>query len=575
MVVSSDGEYVQNIPILHTLNCDRLLLRNECLPVLLGVSRLQPTKTNATTSALHRINQFILRSQKCSDIEHYWTQATKLLSGSKPTFSRISTFETARVIDRFWMVHNDLICLDPHQADGEWRSNSIFNERSYLHVLNSIIPILVSCFQKSEASQLIKVMISSQLAAEHLSNLAVNLPSLCGIISEVLLSCLRNAQDAAVVWRCSRVLLSIAAKDKDLAICVRTCMVRRKEHPSLCLEVTNKFIHDADSFIDIELCSPSSAHNNSSICSSWLVNSLRDCNLQQISELMVSRLNFLATGRISTATQEQFSETARGMKMAPTDHWQDDIIRCARIISTCSSIRGSCSDNRMSNLSSNSPDFYGKIDMLDAAAKTLITAAHGILERLKRSYEVIRTEENEENEKVEVEFMLRIAIVLLLVGFTVSATAFVKLREDNNQNQIHIQNYLEKSKLLDKESKLTSLLISAIQGQKQLVEMDCTSFDNRTKNPDSAAEAARTHILFFSLAVTYGCHTGLRSLSTDLSLSQYNDFMTDVELKRVLLVLGKGLVIPEGERDRNLILKQVKSEFVFCCYKHLLIHFFP
>ena len=462
--------------------------------------------------------------------------------------SRASTsFEAAGVIDRFWMVHNDLVCLDPHQSDGELRSNNIFNERSYLHVLNSIIPILVSCFHKSEASQLIKVMISSTLATEHLSNLAVNLPSLCGIISEVLLCNLRNAQDAAVVWRCSRVLLGIAAKGKDLAICVRAFMVRRKEHPSLCLEVTNRFIHDADRFIDIELCSPSSPHNNSSICSSWLVNSLRDCDLQQISLLMVSRLSILTTGRVSSATEEHFGKTAIGMEMATTDHWQDDIIRCARIISTCSSIRGSNSANRQQSSSScSSPDFYGKIDILDSSARTLIIPAQGILEKFTGSCE---TKENAENEKVKVEFMLRIAIVLLLVGFTVSATAFVQLRGDSSQNQNQNQN-LEKSKLLDKESKLTSLLMFAIQAQKQLVKMDCTRFDSGIKNPASAAEAASTHILFFSLAVTFGSYAGLKSLSTKLSLSQYTDYMTDLELKRVLSVLGKVLyVIPGGERD--------------------------
>ena len=93
-------------------------------------------------------------------------------------------------------------------------------------------------------------------------------------------------------------------------------------------------------------------------------------------------------------------------------------------------------------------------------------------------------------------------------------------------------------------------MIFAIQAQKQLVEMDCTRFDSRTKNPDSAAEAASTHILFFSLAVTFGSYAGLKSLSTKLSLSQYTDYMTDLELKRVLSVLGKVLyVIPGGERD--------------------------
>ena len=78
MVVSSDGGNVQNRSILYTVNCDRLFLRNECLPVLKGITKLQPSRVHATTSGMHLISQFVLESQKCPDIELYWTQATKL-----------------------------------------------------------------------------------------------------------------------------------------------------------------------------------------------------------------------------------------------------------------------------------------------------------------------------------------------------------------------------------------------------------------------------------------------------------------------------------------------------------------
>ena len=548
---------MQHRSILHKVKCGKLFLRNECLPVLIGICKLQSSKTGKSDDTSNRISQFILKSQKCPDIELYWTQAIKLLSGSKLVVSRSCTsFEAARVTDRFWMVYHDLTFIDAGPPDEKWRLKNVFNERSYLTVLNSIIPIIVSCFRRSEVSQLIKVIVASTLAIDHLSNLAVNLPSLCSTISEVLLSYLRNAQDAALVWKYSRVLLSIASKDRELAICVRDSMVRKREHPLLCLEITNRFVHDADRFIDTELCSPTSPHNSSKISSSWLINNLRDCDLLLISKMTVSRLNLLITERLSSTEQELINKTVGETRIgtSPTDsgsqfrqRWRKDIIRCARVISACSCIRGSFNIDRPSFSSSltSSPDFYGKIDVLETSARALITAAEGSLAQ----FESI----SNEDKKSEVEVMLRIAIMLLLVGFTVSATAFILVRGDSAQNQ---NQNLEKSKLLEREGKLASLLISARKAQSRLIEMECTILAGSTVGaPDTAAEAARTHMLFLAIAVTFGCCKAVRSLSNELNLGHFIDFMTEIELIRVLLILGKILIVPGGERNRNSILR--------------------
>lgn len=273
MVTTSDVVLLQNRSILSNVNCDNLLLKSECMPILVGICRQQRLKPPDPNVNTQRITQYVSSSQKCSDIELYWAQATKLLSGTKPVLSKsFSSFEGAKPADRFWIIHNELTALnlESNQRTDEWKSLNIFNERSYLNILNSVIPIIVSCFNLSEVPVLMKSLVASTLAVEHISNLAVNLPSICATISEVLQNNLRDVLEPALLWRCSRVLLKIASKDISLAKCIRTSLVQKREHPVLCLEVTNRFIHDSDRFTDHHLCSrcPSDSSSGSSSTSS-------------------------------------------------------------------------------------------------------------------------------------------------------------------------------------------------------------------------------------------------------------------------------------------------------------------
>ena len=494
--------------MLSGVNIDNLLLQTECLPILIGIHKFRHLAALSSDGDATHIASFLAKNRKCTDIEVYWSQAAKYLSTAKHTpYKTSSTFECARAIDHFWMVLSELTSGFSVEK-GE--ASNIFNERVYLGVLRSIIPIVVSCFPVTELVLLMKPLVASHLSAEHLSNLACNLPSISGHIAEVLLNYMRDSLEPAILWRCSRILLRIASCDVQLARSVRSSLVAIREYPLLCHELTMRYIKDTEIFVDDELCSRiTTASVSVRNDTNWLLIGMRDSDLLQISSLAYISLK-------SLLQVDSFPKGVEDMKQ-----WQTDVTRCIRVSATCSAVCGGSICNTAT------PDCsYSKLESTRLVISALIDAAESALDKLsEQSTDVL----NEKDEKEEIneketftEVTLRLAIVLLTSSYTVLATIRRRMRGDISTSFPSTLTSWEKGAVQTHQLSLAILLQTSLTLQERLISRE----DRRING--SSVEAARCFNLTFRLAVTHKSNSALRALCvSELKLTRFLDFMSD------------------------------------------------
>ena len=171
------------------------------VPVLALMCKLrrqqqQSAPTAAAAAALAQQEQYVAAHQRhVGDLDVFCAQAAKLFapSGAKalpPVPEHL--FESARSVDRFWTVFHLLTAEGGVGEDAEAPSSSssssagsggssdssvIFNERAFVHVLFDIVPVVIGCFPARDLPLLLRPLLLSTLAAEHISNLVANLPS--------------------------------------------------------------------------------------------------------------------------------------------------------------------------------------------------------------------------------------------------------------------------------------------------------------------------------------------------------------------------------------------------------------
>jgi hypothetical protein len=470
MVLS--GSLVQSHSILTEIDIDKLSINNDSLPILSFFAKfkfltLQSTELQNT----QRIDAFVANS-KNNDIELYWTQAIKLFS-MRHVIPPAGNFETSKAGDRLWIVYNELLSRDSIQLYDMIRSTSIFNERVYLTVLNSVLPILISCFPITQLSLLLKPLVASTLAADHISNLTVNLPSICTAICAELLLYLRDAQEPAIIWRCSRILLTIASKCYQSAISVRFSLVREKVHPLLCLDITRRFIGDTEKFLDEELCSSSTSI---SINDSWILIGLRDFDLLAISQSAVKKtvelIKEMTNSTYLVSSDKEMDCTAGG-------GWQREIIRCARIVSICSSVSSPNKILEMADFSNN------KDDLITGLAVSLMEAAENVFHKFDNEnvtnnvvvsesestdkaiignadHNISKEKQSVDLQECDVEFLIRMSIVLFIVSLAALATAVtrMKLEYAHKSNGDHLGAQLKI--IVREELKVAALLTQAL-----------------------------------------------------------------------------------------------------------------
>ena len=504
MVATSTSEQLQSGTIISEVDISRLILKPACLPILVGVLRFYQL-TAANPEETVKIASFISKSQRFAEIDVYWTQATKVFGGGKPSITKSSvSFDSARAPDRFWIAYSELSSHCLKQPD---KLTTIFSNRSYLGVLNHLLPILISCFSIDNLPLLLKPLVSSSLAVEHISNVAINLPSICGHIAVAMQNILRDAQEPAIIWRCSRVFLKISSCDKHLAMIVRSSFVKVREHPLLCLEITSRYIMDTEKFIDDVLCSNS---NCESISSSWLLSGLRDSDLLAISQSAVDRLGVLLNSDISSIASNHVQ-------------WQFNVCQCVRIVATCNLVVGSISYN------SSTSSYQGKAEVAKTAVKVLIKAAETSLESLFENSLLIKYSED------LIEYTLRLAIILLVVNFACLAA-------NGRRNQVENIGQDRGSQQIEKAA-LASLLTSAMSALTHFTERDTCTQSGR------APEAARCFSLCFRLTVTFRSHFALRNLcAVELSLDHFHDFLSEEASDLPLLASTMAQIISPPSR---------------------------
>jgi hypothetical protein len=530
----------QSVATIAGLDVDQTLLKTECLPILVGVHKFRHLTAVMSSADTSNIATFVLKNRRCPDIELYWSQASKFLSGIKPACAQPNrNLHCAKAADHFWIVLHEITLRCPVQSDD---STNIFSDRAFMKILNSVLPILISCFPISELSLLLRPLLASNLSSEHISNIAVNLPFICGPISEVLQTYLREAQEPSLIWRSSRILLKVASKDKRLAVSVRKSLVKWKEHPLLCLNITREFIHDTEEFIDRELCS----RLVSSVSSSWLLSVFRDSDLLLVSQSAIDRLKTLLSSQ-----REHLPEDQRSLF--------GEIKRCARIISTCSSVHGCDVINKQSACSS-----CGQVEILRAAIAALLVSVEGTLLDSDR-----RPSDSAEE---YAEMALRLAIVLITVSFFALAATDTKSRREGAL-QSQSQSQWGEGALYREETALSALLVSALKMQRSLMDRPSSS------SFGSGREATKTFNLCFRLAVTFGSDTAVRLLCVrELKLEHCSDFLVESFMAKAIGVIARVIQPPERpeqkDRDKSFCdeVRLYRNQVTSMHYIHIIIH---
>jgi hypothetical protein len=499
------------------LDVDQILLKTECLPILVGIHKFRHLTAVMPSTDTSSIANFVLKNRRCPDIELYWSQASKFLSGAKPVSVQANrNLHCAKAADHFWMVLHEITQRCPVQPDDP---TNIFSDRAFMKILNSVLPILISCFPITELSLLLRPLLTSSLSSEHISNIAVNLPFICGQISEVLQTYLRDAQEPSIIWRSSRILLKVASRDKQLAVSVRNSLVKRKEHPLLCLNITREFIHDTEEFIDRELC----ARLVSSVSSSWLLSVFRDSDLLIVSQSAIDQLKILLSSQRQHLAEDQRS-------------FFGEIKRCARIISICSSVHGCDVTNKQSACAS-----CGQVEIVRDAIAALLGAVEGTLGGGTLREGTLRegtlglglgdsdrcTSDTASGEYAEMA--LRVAIVLIIVNFLALAATDTKSRREGA-----LQSQWVEGALYREETALSALLVSALKMQRWLIDRPSTS------SSGTARESAKRFNLSYRLAVTYGSDTAVRSLCVrELALEHCSDFLVESDMAKAIGIFAR------------------------------------
>lgn len=516
MITSQTLKLTQSTATTGGLDVDQILLRTECLPFLVGVHKFRHLTAVMSSTDTSSIASFVLKNRRCPDIELYWSQASKFLSGAKPaSVQQNRNLHSAKAVDHFWMVLHEITLRRPVQSDD---STDIFSDRAFMKILNSVLPILISCSPISELPLLLRPLLASNLSSEHISNIAINLPFICGQISEVLQTYMRDAQEPSLIWRSSRILLKVASRDKQLAVSVRDSLVKWKEHPLLCLNITRQFILDTEEFIDTELCS----RLVSSVSSSWLLSVFRDSDLLIVSQSAIDRLKILLSSRREHLAEDQLS-------------YFGEIKRCARIIATCSSVRGCDLINKQFPCSS-----YDQVEVVRDAIAVLLAAVEGAIRDSDHCMSDAGSGEY-------AEMALRLAIVLIVVNFFALAATDTKLRREG-ASQSQSQSQWTEGALYREETALSALLVSALKTQRWLMDGP----PNSSSNP--VRIFTKSFNLCFRLAVTFGSDTAVRSLCVrELSLEHCSDFLAEGDMSKAIVVLARIIQSPErlGQKDRD------------------------
>ena len=513
MITSPILRPTQSKATINGLDVDQILLKTECLPILVGVHKFRHLTAVMPSTDTSNIANFVLKNRRCPDIELYWSQASKFLSGAKPASVQANrNLHCAKAADHFWMVLHEITQRCPVQPDDP---TNIFSDRAFIKILNSVLPILISCFPITELSLLLRPLLTSSLSSEHISNIAVNLPFICGQISEVLQTYLRDAQEPSMIWRSSRILLKVASRDKQLAVSVRNSLVKRNEHPLLCLNITREFIHDTEEFIDRELC----ARLVSSVSSSWLLSVFRDSDLLIVSQSAIDRLKILLSSQRQHLAEDQLS-------------FFGEIKRCARIISICSSVHGCDVINKQSACSS-----CGQVEIVRYAIAALLGAFEGTLGGGTLRGGTIREGTLGDSDRCTsdtaseeyAEMALRVAIVLIIVNFLALAATDTKSRREGA-----LQSQWVEGALYREETALSALLVSALKMQRWLIDRPSTS------SSGTARESAKRFNLCYRLAVTFGSDTAVRSLCVrELALEHCSEFLVESDMAKAIGILAR------------------------------------
>jgi hypothetical protein len=218
-------------------------------------------------------------------------------------------------------------------------------------------------------------------------------------------------------------------------VSVRYSLVREKVHPLLCLDITRRFIGDTEKFLDDELCSSSTSI---SINDSWVLIGLRDCDLLAISRSALNKTIVLMKERMDLRPVDG----DKGMNTSGL--WQREVIRCARIVSVCSSVSCSNKNQMMTDFCNDKEDLiidlavllmegaekmFNKFDIGNVTKNSVVSDSKMNDKDESGSANYCISIENQSNlEECDLEFMIRMSIVLFIVSLTALATAVTRMK---------------------------------------------------------------------------------------------------------------------------------------------------
>lgn len=227
-----------------------------------------------------------------ANISAYWIEATKNAIDSKYPTS-CEHFETMHNFDQYALINTEI--MRAINANDDYRCH-LMDERCHVETIKRILAVLVLATNVDSVTKVLQIVLKSQYSVEYMDVIAQNCSSQefgCFLFEAMGISgrsdksypmSSSQGEDAHAMWRYFRIILSIAAKSRQLALTLRSELITRQQFPNLCFEITMRYTHD---IVDMLSCLISNIGN---IGNCWLFLGLNQAIVEAIAAAVIKEV---------------------------------------------------------------------------------------------------------------------------------------------------------------------------------------------------------------------------------------------------------------------------------------------
>lgn len=254
----------------------------------------------------------VLRFRHVLQVNHikdYWTESLSLPPSvadvASTEYELLVLFDMGNAVTKYRIVRNEIYRAMKTPRDMSL-CPELFSQLIYLEPLKFILSVLFLTCPVTEFANMLRPLLSSPLATNHLTNLVRTTPQL---LEDILECSLEYYSDCTEVSnrRCERLLTSLAAISSRAARTTRAVLAQHAIYPSLCIQLSINE-DDFDEYIDEIL------GEADKICGNWLVSAM---TFPQVSALAVQ---FICKLQIPETTQDSIRRIIRVLSVIISVH---------------------------------------------------------------------------------------------------------------------------------------------------------------------------------------------------------------------------------------------------------------